>query len=131
MEFSMKKLSLLALFAIGLSAVAGCTAPVDGADDTDDDVGEAEQAWTHVKVVPCDLTIPSLGQVEVEITNNTGAFIFEGAVSYTVYHFSSTATYHRSNLPVGSLTNGQTVTFNASSDPNALSASHCTATLAY
>lgn len=128
----MKKMALLVLSAIGLFAFAGCTAPVDGADDGEDDVGEAEQAvWSHVRSVPCSLNVPSFGQLEVKVTNNTGVFIIDGEVDYTIHHYYTTTTYHKSNLPVGDVANGEIMTFNASADPNALSASYCTATLSY
>lgn len=130
----MNKMALLVLSAIGLVAIAGCTAPVDDAGDIDDvegEVGEAEQALIHIKTVPCALHVPSFGQLEVRVTNNTGVFVFDGEVDYTVYHYGTSATYHQSNLPVGDLANGEVVTFNASNDPNALSASYCTATLTY
>jgi hypothetical protein len=137
METPMNKLSILVLSAFGLFAFAGCMAPVDGVDGVEDvdgeddseDVAETEQAV--VRSVPCTLIVPSFGQLQVRITNNTGVYIDEGEVDYTIYHYYTQTTYHKSNLLVSELAPGAYAFFNASADPNALSASHCTATLSY
>jgi hypothetical protein len=122
---------LLALSAIGFYTLAGCAAPVDDGDPSEN-VTQAEQGlggtYSHAKSVPCTVVALPLGQMEVDITNNTGAYIVDGEATYTIYHYGTTVTYHGSGA-VSDLANGDVVTFNASSDPNTLSASTCTAIL--
>lgn len=136
----MKKMAFLVLSAIGFSALAGCTAPVDGddAEDAGEQVGEVGQAvdgdpdpdydYDYSQDVPCTLIVPSFGQLNVKMTNNTGVNISGGAYFYTVHHYGTTAKYSRSGA-ITTLLNGASKTVSASSDPNALSASYCTATL--
>jgi len=125
----MKKIWFSLIAITGLCMTAGCNGPVDSQDEVDEvddtELGEAQQALVNT-TVSCALTSTGLGQLSVKITNNTGFEVGPGALHFTIHHdypdplFSGGA----SNFFLAA---GANKSINASSDPNAMSASYCTA----
>lgn len=125
----MKKI-LFSLIAItGLCMTTGCNGPVDSQDEADEvddtEVGEAQQALINT-TVQCSLIFGGLGQLSVKLKNNTGFEVGPGALHYTIHHDYPITVFGggASNFYLAA---GATKSIDASSDPNAISASYCTA----
>lgn len=122
----MKKLALSAITLLSLGLLTGCMASVDGSDEADPVVGEAQQPLIINKTLTCTLTFPGFLQDAAVVRNPYSSAIDASAIHWTVHHSDGSQNFGGTSGPVF-LAPNQTATFNASADPNELYASTCTA----